>query len=148
MATVYFDLDGTVYDLYGQSNWLPRITYLQDASAYEADNACMVDMDKLYTVLNRLIDKGYKIGVISWLAKNSNREFDKAVRKAKRNWIAKHLPQATEIHIVKYGTPKHKVANDQSGIIVDDNAEILGSWTRGKTIDATKDIIKQLAKLA
>lgn len=143
--TIYFDLDGTVYPLYQQPEWLPRLRN-SDPTAYAVETA-MVDMVALHEVLLSLMDKGYAVGVISWLAKDASPAYNKAVRAVKREWIAKFLPMATEVHIVKYGTPKHRVAN-AAGILVDDVAEVREAWTRGATIDANGDIIAALRKVA
>jgi hypothetical protein len=146
--TIYFDLDGTLYDLYGMENWLARITTLADATAYANEDALLVDMVALHEVLYALMAQGYSIGVISWLADGASKEYDKAVRATKRAWLKKFLPMATEIHIVRYGTPKHRIINDKAdAIIVDDNAEVRAAWTHGEAIDATENLIAKLRNL-
>ena len=146
--TIYFDLDGTLYDLYNTPNWLERITTLEDATAYADENALLVDMVELHKVLFALMDKCYTVGVISWLAGGASSEFDRKVREVKREWIKKFLPMATEVHIVKYGTPKHRTIRRQpDAIIVDDNAEVRTLWTHGAAIDATENLIESLRGL-
>lgn len=149
--TIYFDLDGTLYDLYNQPNWLARITTLSDPTAYANENAVMADMPKLMAQLIKMVSKGYGIGVISWLADDSTPEYDKAVRKVKREWVKKFLPMAHEVHIVKYGTPKHTVVKNKSdiSILVDDNGEVRERWemNRGLALDPADGIIKSLKKL-
>lgn len=147
-ATIYFDLDGTLYDLYNEPRWLERITTLADSTAYANESATIVNMVRLHEVLFTLMDKGYEIGVVSWLANNSSPEYAKAVRATKREWITKFLPMATEVHIVKYGTPKHRiVSNKSNAILVDDVAAVREAWNLGETIDATEDIIAALERL-
>jgi len=146
MATIYFDLDGTVYPFYQQPAWLPRITTWADPTIYTIEDT-LVDAVALYEVCLDLIAKGHTIGVISWLAGGASDEYKKATRRIKRDWIKKFLPMATEIHIVQFGTPKHRVAKN-AGILVDDNAEVRAAWTRGDTIDATGDIIAALRKVS
>lgn len=143
--TIYFDLDGTLYDLYAQPNWLERITTQEDTSAYSAD-ALVYDRVELADCLTRLCNAGFAVGVVSWLAGGASREFDSAVRRVKREWVKKNLPMATEVHIVKYGTPKHRVVNVKNAILVDDNAEVRAAW-KGLTIDATQNIIPALEGL-
>ena len=146
--TIYFDLDGTVYDLYGQPDWLERITTLADPTAYANEDATLVDMVALHETLHNLLAAGYEVGVVSWLAKNATEDYNKQVRRIKREWVKKFLPMATEVHIVKYGTPKHRVIkNRDNAIIVDDAAEVREAWNRGLTIDANGDIIKSLNDL-
>lgn len=145
-ATIYFDLDGTVYPLYSQPDWLPRITTLADPSAYAAE-VTIPDAAALMDVLLSLVTAGWKIGVVSWLAKGASEDYNKAVRAVKREWVKKFLPMATEVHIVKYGTPKHQIVSDPHGIIVDDDAGVRAAW-KGQTIDGTQDIIAALRKVA
>lgn len=147
--TIFFDLDGTLYDLYGRPNWLEEITTLKDPSAYADEDATLVDMVRLHEVIYKLMDKGYSIGVISWLSKGATKEYNSAVRAVKKVWIRKFLPMATEVHIVKYGTPKHHVMQNihAEAIIVDDSTEVREAWTRGIAIDANHDIIAALEAL-
>lgn len=145
--TIYFDLDGTLYDLYSQPRWLERITTEADPTAYANDSATMVNMVALHETLFTLMEQGWSIGVISWLARGSSREYDIAVRRIKRDWVKRFLPMATEVHIVKYGTPKHSVAYSTNAVIVDDAPEVLTTWNRGATIDATQNILPLLEGL-
>jgi hypothetical protein len=142
--TIYFDLDGTLYDLYNVPSWLERITTLQDPTAY-AEGSPIVDPTTLATLLDTLVAKGYKVGVVSWLAGDASKEYDKAVRKMKRAWVKVHMPQATEVHLVKYGTPKHNIIKDKmNAILVDDNDDVRKAWTRGKTINAKENMVLDL----
>ena len=70
---------------------------------------------------------GYEIGVISWLAKNSNLEYDNKVKTAKEKWLKKHLKsvQFNYVEIVPYGTPKNEGRN---GILFDDEKPNRDSW--------------------
>jgi hypothetical protein len=155
--TIYFDLDGTLYDLYGMPDWLQRITALEDASAYASEDALLVDMVALHEVLYALMAQGYTIGVITWLANGipahapvvaPAKDYATRVRAAKRDWISKFLPMATEVHIVRYGTPKHYLPNNKSdAIIVDDNSGVRAAWTHGEAIDATENLIESLRGL-
>lgn len=144
--TIYFDLDGTLYDLYNQPRWLERITVDYDATAYAAD-ALLVDHADFSDTLNALVAKGYRVGVVSWCAgDNPPKWYDGAVRSVKRAWVKKFIPQATEVHIVKYGTPKSRVVSDRDGMLIDDNTEVLASW-KGRKVHASKmmETLKGLA---
>lgn len=143
--TIYFDLDGTVYDLYNLPRWLERITVDYDASAY-SDGSLMVDRDTLHALLDSLLDSGYRIGVVSWVAGgNPPAEFVSAIRRTKRAWIRENMPQVSEVHIVKYGTPKYRVVSDPHGILVDDKPHEVG-W-KGRTIHAD-NLVTDLKGLA
>lgn len=143
MKAVYFDMDGTIADLYGVDGWEAR---LQDADATPYEVAApLCDMSRLNDVCTKLQQLGYVIGVISWLAIGSSKDFDKATRKAKREWIAKHLPCVEEVHLVKYGTPKHYTCKVKDAVLVDDNKDVRDRWTRGETINPTcEDIVEKL----
>ncbi len=136
-ATIFFDMDGTIADLYGVENWLDYLINA-DALPYEIAKP-LVRLSALARVLNRLQKQGYKIGVISWLAKNSDTIYDEKVTKAKQNWLKKHLASVVfdEIHIVKYGTPKQTFANTENDILFDDEERNRINWT-GKAYDVTE----------
>ena len=145
MKAIYFDMDGTIADLYGYENWLSFL-HNEDTTPYEECDI-LVNVEELRQVLNEFLKMGITIGIISWGAMNGSREYCKRTRKAKIAWCEKYFPNIfTEYHVVKYGTPKHYVRNIKDSILVDDNAEVRQAW-RGETIDATKDIVKLLREL-
>ena len=78
--TIWFDMDGTIADLYGVQNWLDYLI-AKDALPYEVAKP-LVRLSALARVLNNLQRKGFKVGVISWLAKNSTADYDEAVTEA------------------------------------------------------------------
>ena len=89
--------------------------------------------------MERLKNNGYQIGIISWLSKSGTVDFNKTVRRVKKEWLEKFFPYATEIHIVKYGTPKWSVAKDR-GYLIDDEEKNLFDWGSkyGKSIPASE----------
>lgn len=126
--TIYFDMDGTLGDFYSVEGWLDCLENSDPRPYMEA--APMVDFRQLARLLNRLQAEGYEIGIVSWLSRSGSAEYNEAVRKAKRKWLAKHLPSVdwNEIHIVKYGTPKQFVVQDRAGILFDDEARNREAW--------------------
>ena len=125
---INFDMDGTLADFYGVENWLQ---YLIERNPFPYDNAKpLVNMSALARRLHILQRKGYKVNVISWLAKNSNTEFDKAVTLAKLRWLHHHLPSVKwdGIYIVGYGTPKHTIG---CGVLFDDEEPNRKMWGEG-----------------
>ena len=138
-TTIFFDMDGTIADLYGVENWLDYLIAL-DALPYEIAKP-LISLNALARVLNRLQKQGYKVGVISWLAKNSNTDYDEKVTKAKKEWLKKHLASVNfdEIHIVKYGTPKQTFAKTENDILFDDEEKNRNNWT-GKAFDVNEII--------
>ena len=145
MKTIYFDMDGTIADLYAVENWLPKLRSA-DASPYE-DAVPMVRMNLLARLLNRLQTEGYRLGIVSWLAKNSDEDYDEAVTKAKLSWLETHLASVhfDEVHIVKYGTPKHEIVENPLGILFDDEAPNREKWLgTAYDIDNIIDTLKSL----
>jgi len=103
---INLDCDGTFVNLYGVENWLEMLI-AHDPTPYEIAKP-LVNLNLLARVLNKLQKQGYKIVIISWLAKNSTKEYDEQVTKVKVKWLKKHLASVKfdEIKIVPYGTPK------------------------------------------
>ena len=122
---INFDMDGTIANLYGVEGWLEDITN-KNARPYKEAKP-LVNLSSLARVLNRLQRNGYEIAVISWLAKNSNAEYDEMVTKAKMEWLENHLPSVKwdKISIVAYGTPKSTCGN---GILFDDEEPNRKAW--------------------
>ena len=143
---IWFDMDGTIADLYGVENWL---SYLIDGDTlpYEVARP-LVRLSALARILNNLQRKGYRIGIISWLSKSGNADYNSRVTEAKMNWIKKHLASVKfdEIHIVKYGTYKETFAKTNDDILFDDELNNRKYWT-GKAFDET-EIFKILKSLA
>ena len=138
-TTIWFDMDGTIADLYGVDNWLEYLVAL-DTFPYEAAKP-LIRLSILARLLNRLQTEGYKVGIISWLSKSGTDEYHKAVTKAKEEWLKKHLASVTfdEIHIVEYGTPKQTFAKTENDILFDDEEKNRNDWT-GKAFDVTNII--------
>ena len=127
--TIWFDMDGTIADLYSVENWLPMLR-AYDPTPY-TNAKPLVRLATLAYMLHKVQAKGYKVGIISWLAKNSTEEYDTDVTLAKLKWLAKHLPSVkfNAIHIVPYGTPKQNFINDETDILFDDEAKNREAWT-------------------
>ena len=122
MQAIYFDMDGTVYDLYGVNDWL-HMLHTENTDAYECGKP-LYNMDKLNSILEQFVALGIVIGVVTWSAMDGSKEFNRKTRKVKKAWVAEHMPTVTEFHCIKYGTPKHKVAKIKNSILVDDNADV------------------------
>lgn len=140
--SIWFDMDGTIANLYGVENWLPMLI-AEDPTPY-AIAAPLVRMQPLARVLNRLQREGWKIGIISWLSKNGSDAYGEKVIDAKRTWLARHLASVRfdKVDIVAYGTPKHEGRN---GILFDDEEQNRANWN-GKAYDV-QNIIEVLKSL-
>ena len=143
---IYFDMDGTIANLYGVDGWLDMLM-ARDTTPY-ANAKPMVNMNSLARLLNRLQNEGYVIGVISWLAKNSTKEYDERVTKVKMEWLKVHLKSVefNEIHIVKYGTPKEQTALNPNGILFDDEKRNRDNWIgTAYDVDNIIGVLKEVA---
>ena len=140
---IWFDMDGTIANLYGVDKWLEYILKEQTKPYREAKP--LVNMRTLGKELNRIQKLGYTVGIITWLAKGATEEYNKKVAKAKAEWLKKHLGSVKfdKINIVKYGTPKE---NFGKGILFDDEELNRKNWA-GKAYDE-KNIIKILKTIA
>lgn len=126
--TIFFDMDGTIADLYGVENWLE---YLLNGDAFPYENAkALLNLQALARVLNRLHRNGVRIEIISWLSKNSTPEYDKAVTLAKRRWLSAHLASVSfdEINIVSYGVCKDTFRHTSADILFDDEEGNRNAW--------------------
>ena len=128
MKKIYFDMDGTIANLYAVSGWLADLN-AGNVRPY-AEALPLVNMSRLARHLNRLRKAGYKIGIISWLSKNGTEKYNQAVKETKMEWLRVHLAsvQFDEIHIVKYGTPKQTIGK---GILFDDEEQNRKNWGNG-----------------
>lgn len=146
MKAIYFDMDGTIADLYGYEGW-ERLLREEDITPYQ-DCKPLVNMKELNDILMQFVNFGIIIGVISWGAMNCSKEYTRRTKKVKVAWCEQYLTCITEYHVVKYGTPKHWVRKEGDSILVDDNAEVRAAW-RGETIDAScpYKMIEQLKQL-
>ena len=141
---IWFDMDGTIADLYGVDGWLDMLLN-ENARPYEIAKP-LVNMRELARVLNRLIEKGWEIGVISWLAKNGTNDYNKKVANAKMKWLARHLKSVkfAKIDIVEYGTPKQI---NRNGILFDDEKQNRESWLGiAYNVDNIIQVLKELEK--
>lgn len=128
MKAIYFDMDGTIADLYGVNNWLEDLLH-EDVRPY-VEARPLVNLQALARILNKLARRGYEINIISWTSRNGSAAYNKAVKAAKLAWLAKHLASVhfTRIEIIPYGTPKELFGN---GILFDDEEHNREAWGEG-----------------
>lgn len=117
-------MDGTIADLYGVENWLDHLIN-EDTTPYEIARPLATECE-----LQRLEKLGYNLAIVSWCSKNGSKDYNRKVRKAKKEWLKKYYPNIkfSEIHIVKYGTKKSSVAKYKGAILVDDEIGNRNEW--------------------
>lgn len=150
MKKIYFDMDGTVADLYGEKNWLNNLRNEREGSFINLRP--LVDMNELAMVCHQLMNLGYSFGVITWLPMGASYEFERVCEEEKRAWVEEFMPWVSEFYAQSYGVPKQYAPSKRAAemILVDDNAEVRAMWNtevQRSSIDATQDIIKELKKL-
>ncbi len=144
---IFFDMDGTISDLYANENWLERLR-AYDPSPYRNAKP-LINMSLLARYIHKVQAVGCIVGVISWLSKESTEEYNIAVTEAKYQWLKEHLPSVNfdEIYIVPYGTPKSQVPNQKGGLLFDDEARNRAEWGEGAySPDEIFNILKELIR--
>ena len=146
MKAIYFDMDGTIANLYGVNNWLEMLLNSDD-TPYKVAKP-LLQLNILARYLNKLQSQGYHIGIVSWLCKGGNTEYNKQVTDTKIKWLKTHLKSVkwNEIKIVEYGIPKEKIVNYPKGILFDDELKNRRNW-KGKAYDESQimEILRAIA---
>lgn len=145
--TIWFDMDGTIADLYGVRGWLDALV-AESTMPYEQAGV-LVNMSQLAKLLHKAQAVGHKVGIVSWTSKNGSELFNGQVALAKMCWLHKHLPsvQWDEVRIVAYGTPKQQYKHSASDILFDDEQRNREQW-QGTAYEpyAIMNVLKELIK--
>lgn len=152
---IVLDLDGVLVDLYNVPQWLPMLES-KNAAPYAIAQP-IGDSEKINALLALLQGYGYTVEVVSWLAKdNDNKQFDNAVRRAKKQWLKKYYPaiDPRNVHVVKHGTNKWRVAKCKGGILFDDEAKNINQWNKQTSsgnavkVDGIRTVLETLEAIA
>lgn len=128
MRTIWWDMDGTIANLYAVENWLSMLR-AEDTTPY-TEAKVMWNMSQLARLMNQAQKLGYKLGIISWTSKGGSDLYNLAVDTAKREWLDTHLASVNfdYVYIIKYGTPKSLVMQDEDDILFDDEEPNRDAW--------------------
>ena len=145
--TLVFDMDGTIADLYAVTDWLENII-AENVRPYAIAEP-MYNINKLVNVINRLKENGWRVAIVSWTSKHGSKEYNKAVRKVKKEWLDRYNFPYDELHVIKYGTPKSYCMKKTGGfqILFDDEEPNRKAWRNGSTVNANEDIYKILKNM-
>lgn len=128
MRTIWWDMDGTIADLYAVDEWLQKLR-AEDPTPY-AEAAVLWNMSQLARLMNQVQQLGYKLGIISWTSKGGSASYNEAVKQAKLGWLKEHLASVSwdSICVVNYGTPKSLVMQTEDDILFDDEKPNRDAW--------------------
>jgi 5'(3')-deoxyribonucleotidase len=119
---VYLDMDGTIFDLYGQNNWLERLR-TEDDTVFTGDRR-MVTEEVLRT---HFPADAYDVRVLSMTPKDATDEYCERVIARKNEWLDRYFPSITKRIYRKYGHNKN-LKNSKYAILIDDSEPIRNSW--------------------
>lgn len=124
---IWFDMDGTIANLYAVENWLPMLR-AYDPTPY-AEAKPLVHMSTFARLVHMAQRNGHSVGILSWLSKESTADYDKAVTDAKIAWLRKHLPSVVfdTVAIVPYGYGKYNF-NSGEDVLFDDEQRNREDW--------------------
>ena len=151
LKMICFDMDGTIADLYGVENWLEKLR-AYDASPYLTAKP-MCDMEELAFLIEVAQHRGIEVRIITWLSKDTNKDYDNMVRIAKQAWLKAQGLTIDHFHGVAYGATKANsvrqyLESEDTAILFDDNAKVRQGWHLGDTYDPTTcDICEVLKKV-
>lgn len=142
---IWFDMDGTIADLYGVDGWLEMLRAF-DPTPY-ATARPLVNLSALARLIHKAQRNGFEVCIVSALSKTSTADYDEKVKTAKLGWLKKHLASVhfDEIRFVPYTFTKNDV-NSGNDILFDDEERHLTAWT-GKAIHASA-ILETLRAIA
>lgn len=128
---ICFDMDGTLNKFYEVENWLDDLI-AENTRPYDIALPTF-DAYEMYLTLYYLKELGASLSIVSWTSKSGSPNYNKEIRKSKVKWL-KNLgiyDLFDEIHVVKYGTPKHTtVKKGKDSILIDDDNTVREKWIR------------------
>lgn len=133
MNTIYFDMDGTLAGLF----FIKGFSEMLNSGNMEPYKKArpLYNVEEMNDVIEKLVKKGYDIGIISY----ADEQYIKEATKAKMEWLRNYFPFANrnKIHIVTKAIAKSSFYNDND-ILVDDAKANRAEWESkgGKTINA------------
>lgn len=126
--TLYLDMDGTIADLYGIENWLPRLRNEDETIFLECKP--MISETEL---LKRFPVEKYEIKILSMTPLGASDAYCKNVAEQKDAWLNKYFPSITKRIYRRYGHNKN-LRNSENAVLVDDSEPIRKSW-RGTALN-------------
>lgn len=146
MRWIWFDMDGTIANLYAVNGWLDDLI-AENTRPYR-DAEMLYNADDLNNIIRALKRKGYNVGVVSWSSKKATPEYTNRITLEKMAWLKRNNLNFDKVIVTSYGVRKADTCRSfGSGVLVDDEEQNRNAWDIGATIDATKNILDELKKL-
>lgn len=157
MNAIFFDMDGTIAELYKVKDWLPALRSY-DWSVYDR---CLprAHYERINDAIEALIENGWQVGVITWASKGIGwgRELD-AITETKFEWLCRFFPALADgrFACLPYGYDKAQFVEEMGDAyeniyLVDDNKEVRAEWRKHgenfKTINAARPFHRDIEGL-
>lgn len=91
---IWFDMDGTIADLYGVNGWLDMLI-AYDETPYAVAKP-LVNLNTLAKLIHKAQRNGFEVCIVSALSKNSTPAYDEKVKTAK-NGMAEKAPRKRQV---------------------------------------------------
>ncbi len=153
---LWFDMDGTIYNLYKIPAWLDALRN-HEMDIFSADDMGRKSLPRIREAVRALIAEGWQVGVITWAPKGvdfHSIEFSECEME-KMSWLERNFPEIdlNNVVVAEYGMDKAELVEDPTAlnILVDDNKLVREVW-RGhganfKTINASRGYVAELVGL-
>lgn len=164
--TIWFDMDGTIYDLYKVPGWLEMLEGHRWKDAFGQPDYARAHIDRINAAIEALKQMGWKVGVLTWAPKGvgwNTRDLER-VHTVKWDWLMENVPALTSDDVafacIPYGESKARFIIDMEEVgdvnyLVDDNKEVRRDWREHwcqawefKTINASRAFYRELEGLA
>lgn len=152
---IWFDMDGTIYNLYKIDGWLEKLR-AGDMSVFSHHGAGRRSLRRIRELAVALREHGWQVGIITWapMGITAQDPIFCDCRNTKYNWVRDNCPELMGCFFcLEYGTPKASaIANlgYTTNVLVDDNKLVRAQWRENEgysTINAAKGYIKKLEGL-
>lgn len=160
MNSIWFDMDGTIADLYKVEGWLPKLRS-NDWSVY-SECAPRHNYQRINAAIEALIENGWQVGVITWASKGIGWSKElREIAEIKHSWLRRFFPALADgkFACIPYGYSKADYLEEMDrcyevAYLVDDNKEVRQEWrshsceyVKFKTINASRAYVRELEGL-
>ena len=118
---LYLDMDGTIADLYGQENWLPKLRN-EDKQVFKECQPLITET-QLLNDIKKIFKEDIEIVILSMTPKDASKEYCEQVKQQKNEWLDKFFPNLTKRIYRPYGHNKN-LKNSSNAILIDDSEPI------------------------